>query len=135
MKFKAGSRRKASEYEKDRVSQWKQNKTFEKSVEQRSVDNSYVFYDGPPTANGMPGIHHLIPQSFKDAITRYKTMRGYHVRRKGGWDTHVGQFDAGQTPNIYTLTNELDRAVGNLVDDLKAWVNALPNATPAKLAA
>src|SRR3989344_7365048 len=67
---------------------WKENKIFEKSLEKKSQEGEFVFYDGPPTANGKPGIHHLIPQAFKDAITRYKTMRGYHVRRKGGWDTH-----------------------------------------------
>ena len=67
---------------------WKTNKIFEKSLEKKSPKGEFIFYDGPPTANGMPGIHHLLPQSFKDAIPRYKTMRGYHVRRKGGWDTH-----------------------------------------------
>jgi isoleucyl-tRNA synthetase len=53
-----------------------------------SADKEYVFYEGPPTANGKPGIHHLEARAFKDAIPRYKTMQGYHVRRKGGWDTH-----------------------------------------------
>ncbi len=67
---------------------WQENKVFEKSLKQRDGSKEFVFYDGPPTANGMPGVHHLVPQSFKDAIPRYKTMRGYHVRRKGGWDTH-----------------------------------------------
>ena len=67
---------------------WRENKIFEKSVEERKGEKEFVFYDGPPTANGKPGTHHLIPGAFKDAIPRYKTMRGYHVRRKGGWDTH-----------------------------------------------
>ena len=67
---------------------WQKNKIFHKTVKNTEGGKEFVFYDGPPTANGMPGIHHLIPQSFKDAIPRYKTMRGYHVRRKGGWDTH-----------------------------------------------
>src|SRR3977135_96844 len=67
---------------------WGEKKIFYKTLEKDSPEGEFVFYDGPPTANGMPGIHHLIPQSFKDAIPRYKTMRGYHVRRKGGWDTH-----------------------------------------------
>jgi len=67
---------------------WKENKTFEKSLEQSEGRKEFIFYDGPPTANGKPGTHHLIPGSFKDAIPRYKTMRGYHVRRKRGWDTH-----------------------------------------------
>ena len=67
---------------------WQKNKIFEKSLEKKSPQGEFIFYDGPPTANGKPGIHHLLPQCFKDAIPRYKTMRGYHVRRKGGWDTH-----------------------------------------------
>lgn len=67
---------------------WKKNTIFEKSLLKDSPMGEYVFYDGPPTANGRPGIHHLEPRSFKDAIPRYKSMCGYHVRRKGGWDTH-----------------------------------------------
>ncbi|MFZ2150071.1 MAG: class I tRNA ligase family protein [Minisyncoccia bacterium] len=67
---------------------WKDNKIFNKTLEASAGKKEFIFYDGPPTANGMPGIHHLIPQSFKDAIPRYKTMREFHVRRKGGWDTH-----------------------------------------------
>lgn len=67
---------------------WRENKIFEKSLEQTRKGKEFVFYEGPPTANGKPGIHHLIARAFKDAIPRYKTMQGYHVRRKGGWDTH-----------------------------------------------
>ncbi len=67
---------------------WEENKIFEKSLEKDSPNGKYVFYEGPPTANGKPGIHHLEARAFKDAIPRYKTMQGFHVRRKGGWDTH-----------------------------------------------
>ncbi|MFA6257061.1 MAG: class I tRNA ligase family protein [Candidatus Paceibacterota bacterium] len=67
---------------------WKENKIFAKSLNQSKGRKEFVFYEGPPTANGKPGIHHLEARAFKDAIPRYKTMRGYHVRRKGGWDTH-----------------------------------------------
>src|SRR3990167_189485 len=67
---------------------WHRNKIFEKSLEKKSPKGEYVFYEGPPTANGKPGIHHLEARAFKDVIPRYKTMQGYHVRRKGGWDTH-----------------------------------------------
>jgi isoleucyl-tRNA synthetase len=67
---------------------WKENNIFDKSLEKSSPCGEYVFYEGPPTANGKPGIHHLEARAFKDAIPRYKTMCGYHVRRKGGWDTH-----------------------------------------------
>src|SRR3989338_5506294 len=67
---------------------WRENKIFEKSLSKDSSKGEFIFYEGPPTANGSPGIHHLEARAFKDAIPRYKTMRGYHVRRKGGWDTH-----------------------------------------------
>ncbi|MEI6304420.1 MAG: class I tRNA ligase family protein [Candidatus Taylorbacteria bacterium] len=67
---------------------WKENSVFEKSLGKESPKGEFVFYEGPPTANGRPGIHHLEARAFKDAIPRYKTMQGYHVRRKGGWDTH-----------------------------------------------
>ncbi len=83
-----GNKSEAALREEQVLKFWQENKIFNKSLEKKSPKGEFVFYDGPPTANGMPGIHHLIPQSFKDAIPRYKTMRGYHVRRKGGWDTH-----------------------------------------------
>ncbi|HZU75427.1 MAG TPA: class I tRNA ligase family protein, partial [Dehalococcoidia bacterium] len=67
---------------------WKRHDIFRKSVEQRPEENLYVFYEGPPTANGRPGIHHVLARAFKDAIPRYQTMRGKRVPRKGGWDTH-----------------------------------------------
>ena len=67
---------------------WREKNIFEKSLEQSEGKKEFIFYEGPPTANGAPGIHHLEARAFKDVIPRYKTMRGYHVRRKGGWDTH-----------------------------------------------
>ncbi len=67
---------------------WEEQNIFEKTVENTVGAKEFVFYEGPPTANGKPGIHHLEARAFKDAIPRYKTMRGFHVRRKGGWDTH-----------------------------------------------
>ncbi|HLA08239.1 MAG TPA: isoleucine--tRNA ligase, partial [Anaerolineales bacterium] len=67
---------------------WKQRKIFKKTVEQRHSAREYVFYEGPPTANGKPGVHHVLARVFKDMFPRYKIMRGYHVSRRGGWDTH-----------------------------------------------
>lgn len=67
---------------------WKSHDIFHKSVAQREGGVPYVFYEGPPTANGKPGIHHVLARAFKDMFPRYKTMRGYHVERRGGWDTH-----------------------------------------------
>src|ERR1700712_3516629 len=88
MKFESGKRRKALEYEKDLVVQWKQNKTFEKSVENRSKENAFVFYDGPPFITGVPHHGTLLTSVVKDAVPRYWTMRGKRVERVWGWDTH-----------------------------------------------
>ena len=67
---------------------WAKNNTFDKSVNQKNPDKHFTFYEGPPTANGLPGIHHVIARTVKDIICRYKTMQGYRVNRKAGWDTH-----------------------------------------------
>ena len=67
---------------------WKENNIFEKSISNRDKDKSYTFYEGPPTANGKPGIHHVMSRTLKDLVCRYKTLQGYRVERKAGWDTH-----------------------------------------------
>ena len=67
---------------------WRDNDIFKRSIEERPEDNLFVFYEGPPTANGRPGVHHIMPRVIKDLFARYKTMRGYRVPRKAGWDTH-----------------------------------------------
>ena len=74
--------------EKEILAKWKENKTFEKSVEYREGATPFIFYEGPPSANGLPGIHHVISRTLKDLVCRYKTMQGFQVKRKGGWDTH-----------------------------------------------
>ncbi|MDQ4107047.1 MAG: isoleucine--tRNA ligase, partial [Actinomycetota bacterium] len=76
------------EMEKEVLELWRETGAFRKSVERRPEDNPFVFYEGPPTANGRPGFHHALSRAFKDLIPRYKTMRGYRVERKGGWDCH-----------------------------------------------
>ncbi|MBU2471770.1 MAG: isoleucine--tRNA ligase, partial [Bacteroidetes bacterium] len=67
---------------------WRENKVFEKSVSSRESGKGFTFFEGPPTANGRPGIHHVMSRTLKDLVCRYKTMRGYQVHRKAGWDTH-----------------------------------------------
>lgn len=74
--------------EKEYLSIWEQEDTFKKSVDYRKGSQPFVFFEGPPSANGMPGIHHVISRTLKDLICRYKTMQGYQVKRKAGWDTH-----------------------------------------------
>lgn len=88
MKFKANSRRRALEYEKDLVAYWKKHKTFEKSVDNRPRSNTYVFYDGPPFITGVPHHGTLLSSAVKDVVPRYQTMQGKHVERTWGWDCH-----------------------------------------------
>ena len=88
MKYQAGQRRKAIEYEKDLVKYWKEHKTFEKSVEQRPAENGYVFYDGPPFITGVPHHGTLLSSIAKDVVPRYWTMKGKRVERVWGWDCH-----------------------------------------------
>ena len=87
-KFEELDKRKASEVEKDLVKYWKENKVFEKSIENREGKKDFVFYDGPIYANAKPGIHHVFAKTIKDTFCKYKTMQGYRVLRKIGLDTH-----------------------------------------------
>ena len=88
MKFQANSRRRAKEYEADVLARWKAEKTFEQSIENRSEDNTFVFYDGPPFITGVPHHGTLLSSIVKDAVPRYQTMLGKRVERRWGWDTH-----------------------------------------------
>ena len=73
---------------KEILEKWEAEKTFEQSVESRAGRQSFTFYEGPPSANGLPGIHHVMARAIKDIFCRYKTLKGFQVKRKGGWDTH-----------------------------------------------
>jgi len=77
-----------TEVNKEVLKDWDNNDVFHKSIEEREGCPSFVFYEGPPSANGLPGIHHVLARSIKDIFCRYKTMKGYQVHRKAGWDTH-----------------------------------------------
>ncbi len=77
-----------SEINKKILDYWEENDVFERSVNERQGEQSFVFYEGPPSANGMPGIHHVMARTIKDVFCRFKTMQGYQVKRKAGWDTH-----------------------------------------------
>ena len=80
---------------KEELQYWKEHAIFEKSVSTREGNPSYIFYEGPPSANGMPGIHHVIARTIKDIFPRYKTMKGFQVKRKAGWDTHGLPIELG----------------------------------------
>lgn len=87
-KFAEYSRFDLSEVNKEVLKKWDENSVFAKSMTEREGCPSFVFYEGPPSANGMPGIHHMIARAIKDIFCRYKTMKGFEVKRKAGWDTH-----------------------------------------------
>ena len=88
MKYKQINNSKLPELEEEMLNYWEKDKTFERSINERAEENPFVFYEGPPTANGRPGIHHVIARTVKDVVCRLKTMQGYRVERKAGWDTH-----------------------------------------------
>ena len=86
--FKELRKGKNSEVEKEISATWRKMNILEKTIDNRKKNENFVFYDGPATANGMPGIHHMLAKLLKDVFCKYKTMQGYKVLRKVGWDTH-----------------------------------------------
>ena len=86
--FKNLSDRPIADVQNEQSEKWERDNLLNKCIEEREDSPSFVFYEGPPTANGKPGIHHVIARTLKDSVCRYKTMKGYKVRRKAGWDTH-----------------------------------------------
>lgn len=88
MKYRESKNLKLSQVGIDILAHWKENSIFETSVKNRDGNDEFIFYEGPPSANGTPGIHHVIARAVKDIFCRYKTLKGFRVERKGGWDTH-----------------------------------------------
>jgi len=90
---------------------WKENDIFEKSVSIREGQESYVFYEGPPSANGMPGIHHVMARTIKDIFPRYKTMKGFQVKRKAGWDTHGLPIELGVEKELGITKEDIGKKI------------------------
>ncbi|MFD2099959.1 isoleucine--tRNA ligase [Flagellimonas iocasae] len=90
---------------------WKDKQIFEKSVSTREGKESYVFYEGPPSANGMPGIHHVMARTIKDIFPRYKTMKGYQVKRKAGWDTHGLPIEIGVEKELGITKEDIGKKI------------------------
>jgi len=90
---------------------WKENEIFEKSVSSRETKPSYVFYEGPPSANGMPGIHHVMARTIKDIFPRYKTMKGFQVKRKAGWDTHGLPIELGVEKELGITKEDIGKKI------------------------
>lgn len=97
--------------EKEVLARWDESKAFEKSVDLREGAKPFVFYEGPPSANGMPGIHHVISRTLKDLVCRYKTMRGHQVRRKGGWDTHGLPVELGVEKELGITKEDIGKKI------------------------
>nr|WP_299386765.1 isoleucine--tRNA ligase [Allomuricauda sp.] len=93
------------------LSFWKEHQIFEKSVTTREGKESYVFYEGPPSANGMPGIHHVMARTIKDIFPRYKTMKGYQVKRKAGWDTHGLPIEIGVEKELGITKEDIGKKI------------------------
>ncbi|MDD2792062.1 MAG: isoleucine--tRNA ligase [Sediminibacterium sp.] len=97
--------------EKEILAKWTAEQAFEKSVSLRAGSKPFVFYEGPPSANGMPGIHHVISRTLKDMVCRYKTMQGFQVKRKGGWDTHGLPIELGVEKELGITKEDIGKKI------------------------
>ncbi len=97
--------------EQEILSKWKESQAFEKSISLREGKKPFVFYEGPPSANGMPGIHHVISRTLKDMVCRYKTMQGFQVKRKGGWDTHGLPVELGVEKELGITKEDIGKKI------------------------
>ena len=97
--------------EKEILQKWTEGEAFEKSVSLREGATPFVFYEGPPSANGMPGIHHVISRTLKDLVCRYKTMQGFQVKRKGGWDTHGLPVELGVEKELGITKEDIGKKI------------------------
>lgn len=97
--------------EQEQLATWTEDKSFEKSVTVRDGATPFVFYEGPPSANGMPGIHHVISRTLKDLVCRYKTMQGFQVKRKGGWDTHGLPIELGVEKELGITKEDIGKKI------------------------
>jgi|MDTC01.2.fsa_nt_gb isoleucyl-tRNA synthetase len=125
------------------LKRWKENETFEKSMALRKGGSSFVFYEGPPSSNGLPGIHHVMARTIKDVFCRFKTLQGYYVNRKAGWDTHglpvelgvekqleITKEDIGKTISVEEYNDACKKAVmrytdvwNDLTEKMGYWVD------------
>ncbi len=117
-KFKEYDSFNLSGINKEMLDDWTRQGLFGKSIKEREGCPSFVFYEGPPSANGMPGIHHVMARTIKDIFCRYKTMKGFHVKRKAGWDTHGLPVELGVEKNLGITKEDIGKKIS--VDDYNA---------------
>ncbi len=117
-KFKEYSGFNLSEINREMLNDWNGSRLFEQSMKLREGCPSFVFYEGPPSANGMPGIHHVMARTIKDIFCRYKTMKGFHVKRKAGWDTHGLPVELGVERSLGITKEDIGKKIS--VDEYNA---------------
>ncbi len=117
-KFNEYNKFNLSDINKEVLERWNRDNLFEESLKVRKGAPSFVFFEGPPSANGMPGIHHVMARTIKDIICRYKTMRGFHVKRKAGWDTHGLPVELGVEKSLGITKEDIGHKIS--VDDYNA---------------
>ena len=98
-------------FSSDILAKWQKDKIFEKSIAQRADAPTFVFYEGPPSANGMPGIHHVMARTIKDIFCRYKTQKGFLVKRKAGWDTHGLPVELGVEKELGITKDSIGKTI------------------------
>lgn len=118
MKFREYSKLNLSDVNKDVLKLWEQENVFAKSIDERDGAPTFVFYEGPPSANGMPGIHHVLARTIKDIVCRYKTMNGFKVFRKAGWDTHGLPVELGVEKSLGIKKEDIGKKIS--VDEYNA---------------
>lgn len=118
MKFREYSKLNLSDVNKDVLKLWEQENVFAKSIDERDGAPTFVFYEGPPSANGMPGIHHVLARTIKDIVCRYKTMNGFKVLRKAGWDTHGLPVELGVEKSLGIKKEDIGKMIS--VDEYNA---------------
>ena len=117
-KFKEYTGLNLSDVNKEQLKRWQELDVFHKSIETREGKPSFVFYEGPPSANGLPGIHHVMGRTIKDVFCRYKTMQGFQVKRKAGWDTHGLPVELGVEKALGITKEDIGKTIS--VDDYNA---------------
>jgi isoleucyl-tRNA synthetase len=110
-KFQVYKQLDLSQINKDILKKWEDNDTFHKSISTREGHPTFVFYEGPPSANGMPGIHHVMARAIKDTFCRYKTMKGFRVHRKAGWDTHGLPVELGVEKSLGITKDDIGKKI------------------------
>ena len=111
MKFAEYNKFNLSDINKEVLAKWNAEHLFEQSMKTREGMPSFVFYEGPPSANGMPGIHHVMARTIKDIFCRYKTMKGFHVKRKAGWDTHGLPVELGVEKSLGITKEDIGKKI------------------------